>query len=70
MKRGKKVFEDAAFRTAASCTTGGDLDCVAVAMDEEYVAVRSTDDPENIVYFNHMEWRNFIGAVKRSSFDV
>ncbi|MEK7176054.1 MAG: DUF397 domain-containing protein [Patescibacteria group bacterium] len=73
--RDSSLFKDAEFLTPAKCRPcnppGTGLDCVEVAINEHGVAVRSTHDPEKTtVLFSHMEWRNFIGAVRDGSFSV
>ncbi len=51
------------------CSTGGDFDCVAVAMDDDGVAVRSTlDNDKTTLYLPHKEWNNFINAVRKGNF--
>lgn len=72
MKR-KKLFRDEEFRTPAMCSwdNGSGLDCVAVAINRNGVAVRSThDSKKTTTVFTRVEWRNFITAVKQGSFSV
>lgn len=65
----KNRFSDKDFITPAMCSTGGDFDCVAVAMDDDGVAVRSTlDNDKTTLYFSHKEWSNFVSAVRKGNF--
>ena len=68
----KNRFSDKDFITPAMCSTGGDpFDCVAVAMDDKGVAVRSTlDEDKTTLYFSHNEWDNFINAVRQGNFSA
>ena len=69
-KKMKNRFNDEDFRTPAMCTEGTEAhDCVSVAMDENGVAVRSTNDPEKTtLFFDHNEWGNFVKAVRGGNF--
>lgn len=65
----KNRFADKDFITPSMCTSGGSLDCVAVAMDNKGVAVRSTlDEKKTTLHFSHNEWGNFISAVRKGNF--
>lgn len=65
------LFKDSQFKTPADCSTGGDFDCVSVAISPEGVGVRSTlDETKTTINFSHEEWRNFIKAVKGGGFEV
>jgi len=68
----KDLFKDDEFKTPAMCTESNTgFDCVAVAINKNGVAVRSTHDPEKkTVMYTHDEWRNFISAVRNGSFSV
>lgn len=44
--------------------------CVVVAIKEEGVAIRNSNDPkETTVFFSHDEWRAFIKGVKTNEFN-
>ena len=68
----KLFFKDEQFITAKDCSTGDSpFDCVAVAITDDGVGIRSTlDDTKNTVVFNKEEWKNFIMAVRAGGFDV
>ncbi|MDO8471247.1 MAG: DUF397 domain-containing protein [bacterium] len=71
MKVSPRLFKEEEFKTPEMCTTGGVFDCVAVAINEHGVAVRSTADPERTtVTFSHEEWCNFISGVKIGAFNI
>lgn len=61
-------FKDDDFKTAMC---GGQWGCVAVAMNQDFVAVRSTKDKDKTtVVFDHAEWSDFISAVQNGEFSV
>jgi len=72
LKGEKIIFKDSDFVTAQGCNPPHpDLDCVAVAIKNGVVAVRSTHDKnKRTVRFHKDEWRNFIIAVKAGGFGI
>lgn len=67
----QKKFADCEFQTPYMCTSGGVLDCVAVAITPDGVGVRSTNDrSKTTLRFTHTEWDNFIKAVRDGSFSI
>lgn len=45
--------------------------CVAVAIVEDGVAVRNSNDPDkNTVFFTHEEWQAFVLGVKNDEFEI
>lgn len=71
MKGKSSFFKDREFKTPSMCTTGGNFDCVAVAINKNGVAVRSTHDSrKTTATFTHEEWRNFTKAVRGGAFSV
>ncbi len=71
--KGKRVvFRDSDFVTAQSCNPPHpDLDCVAVAIKDGVVAVRSTHDKnKRTVRFHKEEWQNFLSAVRAGGFNI
>ena len=70
--KGKRViFRDKDFVTAQSCNPPHpNLDCVAVAMKDGVVAIRSTHDKQKrTVRFHKDEWWNFIAAIRAGRFN-
>jgi hypothetical protein len=72
LKNKKVTFRKSDFHTAQSCNPPHpNLDCVAVAIKDGVVAVRSTHDPaKKTVRFNQREWQNFLVAAKAGHFDM
>ncbi|OHA19696.1 MAG: hypothetical protein A3C08_00485 [Candidatus Taylorbacteria bacterium RIFCSPHIGHO2_02_FULL_47_18] len=70
--KSKNLFRDEEFRTPEMCNPPQDgIDCVAVAINKNGVAVRSTHDPKKTTtVFTNTEWRNFITSVKQGNFSV
>jgi hypothetical protein len=54
-----------------STRSGGNGDCVEVAITDEGVAVRDTKDrTKNPHIYTHSEWTAFIAGVKDGEFDL
>lgn len=71
MKGNSVLFKDEEFVTPEMCTSGGVLDCVSVAINENGVGVRATRDEEkSTLVFSHEEWRNFVAAVRAGGFSA
>ena len=73
MKSKVVKFRDKEFKTPAMCSAdhGSGLDCVAVAIRKDKVAIRSTHDiKKTTVVFDHDEWRNFVNSVRDGNFTV
>jgi len=72
MPNKQSLFKDEEFRTPEMCTDGSSVfDCVAVAINEHGVAVRSTHDvKKTTVVFTHDEWENFVAGVRNGAFSI
>lgn len=67
----ERRFEDTEFKTSSMCSPDSQTGCVAIAMDDQVVAVRDTKSqgtPD--LYFTHEEWRAFTAGIKRGEFDL
>lgn len=65
------LFKDEEFVTPEACTSGGVLDCVSVAINENGIGVRSTrDETKSTLVFSHEEWRNFVASVRAGHFSA
>ncbi|MEU4214059.1 DUF397 domain-containing protein [Actinoplanes sp. NPDC026623] len=54
-----------------SSRSGGNGDCVEVAITDEGVAVRDTKDRDKPPHiYTHSEWVAFVGGVKDGEFDL
>lgn len=62
-------LSQAVWRT--STRSGGNGDCVEVAITDEGVAVRDTKDRSKAPHiYTHSEWAAFIGGAKDGEFDL
>lgn len=62
-------FKDDDFKISKMC--GGQWGCVAVAMNQDTVAVRSTKDKDKTtIVFDYAEWDDFIAGVKSGDFST
>ncbi|MBI2674058.1 MAG: DUF397 domain-containing protein [Candidatus Zambryskibacteria bacterium] len=63
------MFEDKDFHVADDSQKWGCW-CVAVARNENGVAVRSSKDPNGpTLHFNNNEWQAFLNGVKKGEFN-
>lgn len=61
------VEVDTEFRPALACESN---QCVEVLTGEYSVAIRNNKHPEQVVVFDHDEWRVFLAGAKAGEFDV
>ncbi|MEK7551350.1 MAG: DUF397 domain-containing protein [Patescibacteria group bacterium] len=64
--------QDNEFVKSSFTNPGGIINhCVAVAIKDEGVAVRNSNDPtKNTVFFTTEEWRRFLAGVHNDEFKV
>ena len=67
-----KPLSDDLFKVSSYSHPGGIIaTCVAVAIHEDGVSVRNSNDPDKkAVNFTHSEWKAFTKGVKSGEFDV
>jgi len=61
--------EDSDFRLPPATRPGTNCLCVAIAVKENGVAIRSSCDPEKrTLFFSHQEWAVFLDGVQKGHF--
>lgn len=64
-------FKDEAFKVSSFTWYGEKFTCVAVAIGNESVAVRNSNDPtKNTINFTKDEWHAFVSGVKNDEFNA